>query len=327
MTRLLDLVAQRSGFLNRLGIGVGILFVGYYWLILTQTLGLPVDMRWYWEADPSNLYPHPELLQQNGYNYSPAFELVVGWGRLVPFEVFVAIWRAILCLALLWLAGPAAAFVLFLVPVASEINAGNIQLLLAAAIVLAFRGGDDEARRDGRDARDGPFGRRRRRWWEGSWWPATSSFVLLTKVTPGVGLLWFALRRQWRALGVAVGVTAVIAAVTFAIWPERWFGWFALMTAGSPPPVPPFNLPFWPRFVAAVVIVVLAAWRGWRWPVVVAGCLALPAFYTISPSMLVGVLPFARAATGRWAERRRDAANHRRAAAAGLAIPAPQSAG
>jgi hypothetical protein len=49
---------------------------------------------------------------------------------------------------------------------------------------------------------------------------------------------------------------------------------------------------------------VFAAWRGWRWPVIVAGTLALPAFYTISPSMLVGVLPFARAALVRWAERR-----------------------
>ena len=298
MNRVLDLVAYRLGFLNRLFIGIGILFAAYYWWILTSTDGgLPVDMRWYWEADPGNLYPHPELLQQNGYNYSPAFELVVGWGRLLSFEVFVAIWRALLLVTLVWLAGPLTAFVLFLFPVASEVNAGNIQLLMAAAIVLGFRG---NPRR--------------------TWWPATWAFVLLTKVTPGVGLLWFALRRQWRAVAVAIGVTAAIAAVTFVIWPDRWFGWFSLMTAGSPPPVPPFNLPFWPRFAVAVVIVVLAAWRGWRWPVVVAGCLALPAFYTISPSMLVGVIPFAMAAAARWAEARRDTVNERRAIAAGLAI-------
>ena len=303
MTRLLDLLAQRSGFLNRLFVGIGILFAAYYWYLLTRDVGLPVDMRWYWEADPGKLYPHPELLQRNGYNYSPAFELVVGWGRLLPFEAFIAIWRAILLVTFVWLAGPLAAFVLFLYPVASEINAGNIQLLLAAAIVLGVRGG-------------GPR----------SWWPATWAFVLLTKVTPGVGLLWFVLRRQWRALGVAIGVTAVIAALAFAIWPERWFAWLALMTAGSPPPVPPFNLPFWPRFAVAVAIVAVAAWRGWKWPLVVAGCLALPAFYTISPSMLVGVIPFALAAAGRLAERRRDVANERRAAAAGLAIRAPQVA-
>ena len=257
--------------------GIGIVFAAYYWLQLTTTVGLPVDVRWYWEANPADLYPHPELLQQNGYNYSPAFELVVGWGRLLPFDVFTAIWRGILLLALVWLAGPFTAFVLFLYPVASEINAGNIQLLLAAAIVLGFRGGS---------------------------WAAAWAFVLLTKGTPGVGLLWFALRRRWRELAVALGVTAAIAIVTFALWPDRWFGWIRLITAGSPPPVPPFNLPFLPRFVAAIAIVAIGAWRGWRWPVIVAGTLALPAFYTISPSMLVGVLPFAREAFARWIERR-----------------------
>jgi hypothetical protein len=54
----------------------------------------------------------------------------------------------------------------------------------------------------------------------------------------------------------------------------------------------------------ALAIVVLAAWRGWRWPVVVAGMLALPAFFTLSPSMLVGVIPFGRAAFSSWARSR-----------------------
>ena len=275
----IDALARSARFFGLLFTGIGIVFAAFYWLQLTTTVGLPVDVHWYWAANPADLYPHPELLQQNGYNYSPAFELVVGWGRLLPFEVFTAIWRAALLVALVWLAGPFTAFVLFLYPVASEVNAGNIQLLLAAAIVLGFRGGP---------------------------WAATWAFVLLTKVTPGIGLLWFALRRRWRELAVALAVTAAIAVVTFALWPDRWFGWLRLMTAGSPPPVPPFNLPFLPRFLVAVAIVVIAAWRGWRWPVVVAGMLALPAFYTLSPSMLVGVLPFAREAFGRWLRGREE---------------------
>ena len=36
-------------------------------------------------------------------------------------------------------------------------------------------------------------------------WPFTWAFVLLTKVTPGVGLLWFAVRREWRSLAIALG--------------------------------------------------------------------------------------------------------------------------
>jgi hypothetical protein len=259
-------------------IGLGVAACAYYWYLLTTSGGEPSDAHWYWAANPADLYPHPELLQGNGYNYSPAFELVIGWGRLLPFEVFVAIWRAILLVTLVWLAGPLTLLVLFTVPVASEVNAGNIQILLAAAIVLSYRK---------------PAG-----------WAATWAFVLLTKVTPGIGVLWFAVRRQWRELAVALGVTAAIVLVTFAIWPDRWFAWIGLLTSGSPPPVAPYFLPFWPRFLVAIAIVVLAAWRCWRWPVVVAAMLALPAFYTISPSILVGVLPFLRMGAWKWVERR-----------------------
>jgi hypothetical protein len=281
VSAILDVLARRWPLVRLFLIGLGAVACAYYWYLLTTSIGEPSDAHWYWSANPDDLYPNPELLQGNGYNYSPAFELVVGWGRLLPFEVFVAIWRAALLVALVWLAGPLTLAVLFTVPVASEINAGNIQILLAAAIVLGFR--------------------------KPAWWAATWAFVLLTKVTPGVGLLWFALRRRWRELAIALGVTAIIMLVTFLLWADRWLDWVRLLTAGSPAPVPPYNLPFVPRLVAAIAIVVVGAWRGWRWPVVVAATLALPAFYTISPSLLVGVLPFLREATGRWLERRRGA--------------------
>jgi glycosyl transferase family 87 len=266
-------VARAWWLAGKVGLGLGIALAAGYWYLLTRDGGLPVDAAWYWNADPSQLYPHPELLQGNGYNYSPAFELVVGWGRLLPFATFVAIWRAILLLALVWMAGPLTLVVLLVPAVASEVNAGNIQLLLAAAIVLGFR---------------------KPAWWAGTW-----AFVLLTKVTPGIGLLWFALRREWRRLGIALGLTAAIAAVTIALWPDRWLDWLALLRAGSPPPVPPYDLSLWVRLPFALGFVLVGAWRGWRWPVVVGATLALPVFYTLSPSMLVGVLPFLREAVGR----------------------------
>ena len=261
---------------------LGAAAAAYYWWLLTTGGGAPVDVHAYWVADPNNLYPPADsTLHTDAYLYSPAFEVLIGWGRHLSFEAFTAIWRALLLVTLLWLAGPLTLVVLFTVPVASEVNAGNIQLLLAAAIVLGFR--------------------------KPAAWAATWAFVLLTKVTPGIGLLWFATRRQWRSLGVAVGVTLVVAAVTFAIWPDRWLAWLRLLAAGgSPEPLFPYYLPFWPRMLGAVVIVLIGAWRGWRWPVVVGATLALPAFYTISPSMLVGVLPFVREAVGRWIERRAD---------------------
>ena len=248
---------------------LGIIGAVVYWVSLTQGGGLPVDVRYYWAADPANLYPFPELAEKNGYNYSPAFELVVGWWRFLPFEVFVAIWRAILLAALVWMAGPFTLPVMLLVPVASEINAGNIQLLLALAIVLGFR------------------------------WPATWAFVLLTKVTPGIGLLWFAMRRQWRALGLALGVTVAIAAISFVTGPQRWFDYAALITSGATPAVAPYYLPLTVRLPVALLFVAYGGWTGHKWPVVVGATIALPVYYIISSSMFVGVLPFVRKALGR----------------------------
>lgn len=262
-------VAARRVIVSRALLVLGILVVAYDWWLLTTTGGSPVDAHAYWIADPNNLYPHPELLQHNGYIYSPAFELIVGWARLVPFEVFVAVWRALLLATLVWLAGPFTIIVIFLPPVASEINAGNIQILLAAAIVIGFR------------------------------YPGTWAFVLLTKVSPGIGLLWFAMRRQWRALAWALGLAVVIVAVLVVLWPDRWVAYLRLLTAGSPPPVPPYNLSIWVRLPVAVAFVVLGGWRGWRWPVVVGATLALPLFYFLSPSMFTGVLPYLRVSLGR----------------------------
>ncbi len=71
-------------------------------------------------------------------------------------------------------------------PVALELYHGNVHLLMAAAIVLGFR------------------------------YPVGWSFLLLTKVTPGVGLIWFAVRREWRPLLIALGFTGALVAVSVA---------------------------------------------------------------------------------------------------------------
>lgn len=281
--RLLDVAARAAPMTSLIFTALGVILAFFYWLQLTYAFGTPSDVHAYWAANPSNLYPpSEETLHLDAYLYSPAFEAVVGWGRHLSFEVFSAIWRAILLVALVFLAGPFTMIAVILMPgVASEINAGNIQILLALAIVLSFR--------------------------KGAAWPGLWAFVLLTKITPGVGLLWFAARRQWRPLAVAIGVTATIAGVTFLVWPDRWLAWIRLLLDGGPPePLAPYYLPFVPRMLAAVAIVLVGAWRGWRWPVIVGATLALPAFYLLSPSLLVGALPSLRQTLGRWAARRRE---------------------
>ena len=247
--------------------------IGIWAMYTFGPLSLPVDVHYYWAADPAHLYPHPELAEKNGYNYSPVFEYVVAWGRLLPFDVFVAIWRAVLLAAVVYLAGPLTIFVLFTVPVASEINAGNIQILLAFAVVVGFR-------------------------YPGAW-----AFVLLTKVSPGVGLLWFVIRREWRALGIVAATTASLVADSLLTHGSQWPSYLELITSGQAPAVSPYYVSLWTRLPFAIALVTVGALRGWRWTVPVAATMALPVFYIISWSMLVGVLPFIREAAGRWLAR------------------------
>ena len=92
--------------------------------------------------------------------------------------------------------------------------------------------------------------------------------------------------------------------MSFVIDPGRWFDYARLITSGQQPAVAPFYLPLWVRLIPAILIIAWGGITGHRWPVVVGSTLALPVFYTISPSMLVGVLPFAREALGRWLDER-----------------------
>jgi hypothetical protein len=256
-------------FASRVLTGLGIGLAIFYWWLLTGTGGKPADAWAYWSANPAALYPTGDDWRATGYVYSPAFELVAGISRTLPFETFVAVYRAVLLGIVVYLAGPLTMLVLFLFPVASEINAGNIQLLLALAVIASFR------------------------------WPATWAFVILTKLTPGVGLLWFVLRRQWRHVGIALGVTGLIVVATAMVWPDRWAGYIHLLTAYAPPAPNPWYLPLWVRLPFAVAILVVGAWRNWRWTVVAGAALALPIYWSISPSMLLGVLPYLRTAIGR----------------------------
>jgi hypothetical protein len=252
---------------------LGIIGAVTYWWYLTSTGGLPVDVHAYWAADPSNLYVHGPGPADDAYLYAPSFEFLVGWWRSIPFEAYAAIWRAMLLVMLVWLAGPFTLPVMLLVPVASEINAANIQIPLAVAVVLGFR------------------------------WPAAWAFVLLTKVSPGIGLVWFAVRREWRNLAIAIGVTVAIAAISFVLMPRAWFDYLSLLTSHPAPSVAPYYLPLWTRLPFALSLVLIGSWRGWKWAIVVGATLALPVYWITSSAMLVGVLPFVREALGRVVER------------------------
>jgi hypothetical protein len=118
---------------------------------------------------------------------------------------------------------------------------------------------------------------------------------LLSKVTPGIGLLWYALRRDWRPLGIALGLTAGLVAISFLLSPSLWFDWAARMTTNLTQPANPDELlPLSVRLALAVAVIGFGAWKGWRWTMVLAAGLALPNFVPMNLAYFVALLPFLR---------------------------------
>ena len=149
---------------------------------------------------------------------------------------------------------PWALLILFL-PWTYELFVGQVHLFFAAVIVLGFR------------------------------WPALWAFNILTKVTPGVGLLWFLVRREWRSLALALGTTLAIVALSFVLNATAWFDWFALLRASAGG-----GELLIVRLAAAAVIVVAGALTDRRWTVPIAVWLALPVVWIESWVVLLAII-------------------------------------
>jgi hypothetical protein len=252
-----------------LGLGIAI--------ALAQMLGrtpLAFDAGAYWAAQPGALYQSDWGLSsgRSPFLYSPAFADALIPFRLLPERLFTGLWElglvAVLVVtirgwALLALVA-AAPFLAFgigqpLTLIASDIAHGNIHVLLGAVAVFGLR------------------------------WPALWSIVLLSKVTPGVGLVWFVARREWRNLGIALGVTAAIAAVSFAYRSSDWADWFAFLFASRDHVFPLWTVPI-PLPVRLAMSAALVWWGGRTdrpWTVPIAVGWAIPVPY---PTMLAAMV-------------------------------------
>ena len=119
--------------------------------------------------------------------------------------------------------------------------------------------------------------------------------MLLTKVTPGVGLAWFAVRREWKPLLVALGVTGAIAGVSYALDPKAWADWLAynLGNTASGAPANQFSIaiPLWVRLPAALALVAWGGLTDRRWTVPAAATLALPALWPAGLAVLAALWP------------------------------------
>jgi hypothetical protein len=216
------------------------------------------DAHAYWLSDGYSRASQ----DQDAFSYSPPVLLLFQAMRaLMPWEVFAYVYTIAIALGIWVLAGPFTLFVVFIPHVATELSLGNIHVFLALVTVFGLR------------------------------WPWLWSFVLLTKVTPGVGLVWFAVRREWRSLAIALGVTAAIALPTVVLFPDLWAGWIRVITDAGPDA----GSNLLARVALGAAVVAVGAWRNWPWLVPVGSMLALPVLWSLHGfSMLVAVLWYVR---------------------------------
>ena len=242
----------------------------FVWWLLTFN-DYQHDARAYWALDLDSLYTRGEVGGVDAFLYSPAFAQAFTPLTWLPWEVFAGLWAALNLAALTWMAGPAIAGLLLVVPgspVIDEVGTGNIHLMLGAAIAVSFR------------------------------WPAAWALPLLTKVTPGVGVLWLVGARRWRSLAIALGTTVGIVLVSFVLAPQLWFDWLDVLTGNVDRPIPTeiavIPGPLWVRGAIAAAVAVVGGWRRWLWTAPVAATIALPVPWSSGLTILVACIWLAR---------------------------------
>jgi len=220
------------------------------------------DMWAYWSTRTGLDYAAAVPGQTGHYIYSPAFAHLLAPLVGLPWPVFAGIWTAILAVALWWLTGRWALVAVLAPTVALSIGIGQIDFLMAAAIVVGFR------------------------------WPAAWALLILTKVTPGIGLLWFAARREWRSLAIALAATAAVAGLSAMIDPAAWRGWISMllrMHFPSSEVLTYLPVPLWIRLPMVAAIVIWGARTNRPWTLPIAAMLALPTVWLNSPSILIAI--------------------------------------
>ena len=241
----------------------GLLFTAYLFLIVApqaQTVGFDALSYYLYTIDDPYWITHGTM---GSFVYSPIAARLFQATSLLPFWQFLWLWLGGLLATALWLGGRRWLWVLAFPPVALELYHGNVHLLIAAAIALGFR------------------------------YPAAWAFVLVTKVTPGIGLLWFAVRREWRSLAIALGVTGVLVAVSLAVDLRLWGEWIEKqlqVSLAQPPNQPQLAIPLLIRLPAAALLVIWGARTDRKWTLPVSAAIAMPVLWIAAFSVVVAVL-------------------------------------
>jgi hypothetical protein len=144
--------------------------------------------------------------QLGAYLYSPAFVEAIRPLTLLPWPAFYALWFGAIAAIYVWLLAPLPLRwrLPLLVIVLSFESAGNIWAIFALVVVFGFRR------------------------------PGLWAVPALTKVTPFLGPVWFAARREWRNVAIALGATLAVVAVSVAASPHLWVEWLHFLQSTHP---------------------------------------------------------------------------------------------
>jgi hypothetical protein len=245
------------------------------WLLTIMPRWVPgFDAYAAWSVDLSDPWQGAEasMVGLGVFRWSPVAAQVSSLFAVLPWPVFLAGVLAAQLAVIVAMAGRRWPYVVLFPPVLFNLYMGNVDLFMGAAIVAGFR-------------------------WSGAW-----AFLFLTKLTPGVGVLWFAFRREWRAFAIALGTTAAIVAVSFALAPHLWFMWADALREMSSLPQSVLYPPLMVRLPLAVAITWYAARTDRRWLLPVACLVAVPNPWFVAWAVLGASVALTRGAApaGRW---------------------------
>jgi hypothetical protein len=266
---------------------VGLLSLPYIIFVNRERSLFGFDAHAYWAIDLGNLYGAStgNTSDLDAFRYTPAAGQAFAVFHALPWELFFGLWFVAMIAALIWLTGRRWPLLLAFPPIPLELYHGNIHLFMAVAIVLGFR------------------------------YPVAWAFILLTKVSPGVGVLWFAFRGEWRKLAIAVGATAAIAIVSLVIAPDLWRQYVATMMNNlgyDPGHAYPVPIPLPIRVAASAAVVWWGARTDRRWTVPVAATLSLPIIWFHGFALLVAAIPLWREDRARARDGDQDRGTERR---------------
>jgi hypothetical protein len=247
------------GFIVLVGVLVGFRLFGIYpW---NESV---FDLHAYWITRDGVDYANQHAGPAGTYLYSPAFAQAIRPLTILPLPLFAAIWTSLGAALLVWLTGRRVLLIALLPPVLLTLVQGQLDLAFAVVAVLGLR------------------------------WPALWVLPLLTKITPGIGIVWFLVRREWRSLVIAMGVTLGVMGVSFLLDQGGWASWVAMLLRAEFPHDPQLvylDVPLTVRIPIALAVIVWGARTNRTWTIPVAMTLAMPIVWANSVTILVALVP------------------------------------